>query len=433
MASSAKSDSTDLHLQRGDCESNTVFLFCLLQESLPQSSPYRLAVAVSGGVDSMSMLQATVSLYQRMRLPLRDLYAFHVHHGLQTMADDWLEFVSDFCKVHGIGFVSKKLDPYTRGQAQSLEDWARKGRYQALTDMAREMGVGYIWLAQHQDDQLETHVLQSQRGAGVRGLSAMPKQFVKNGMVWTRPWLSVPKSIILEYADEQSISYCEDPSNFDERFARNALRAQWRAIPLDPIQRYELLTAIRSAQRQHELEQQWAKTELARYQADFKPEIGELSRLQGLNDGVFKQYTDEQQRILLRQWLADHQIAMPSRAALAELIKQLTSKRVDQHMCWLHPQGYGIALFQNQWVLARVLPKGQWFISPEIQLMMDQQGYQIQTRVGGERVKLHPKRPTFTLKEAYQMAGVPPMLRHQLPLLYKEGQLVYVVGVGKVI
>ena len=411
--------------QRGDCESSTAFLLRLACAQLPASS---VAIAVSGGVDSMALLHAALTAAREASV---NVCVFHVHHGLQNMADDWSAHVRGFCRAHSLTFDERRLDACTHAAPQSIEDWARRGRYGALAEMAAAHGVGEVWLAQHEDDQIETYLLQSARGAGARGLSAMPQVFEKHGVVFRRPWLvAVRRADTEAYATAQALSFCHDPSNDDVRFARNALRATLRAEPLGEAQRTDILSKVTAAQQQHALESTWASEQLSHHRVPHRADIGELSRLADLNLAA---YDAEQQALLLRAWLAELGMAMPSRSALTELIKQLSSARADQHMCWRHPDGFGIARFQGCVVAARLLPIGEWFMSGELRDKVAQHGYELRARAGGERVRLSATRPSFSLKDAYQECGIPPMLRPQLPLIYDGERLVHVVGVGDVL
>lgn len=394
--------------------------------ALPFDITRPTAVAVSGGVDSMVLLHWVKK--QADAAGVR-LFSFHVHHGLQPQADDWLALVQDFCAKNTISFDHRHLDASTRQNAQSIEEWARRGRYRALTEMAQAHEISQVLLAHHQDDQVETYCLQRQRGAGARGLSAMPMAVERDGIDWLRPLLSLRKTEIEQYARMHAVPHAHDPSNADTRYARNALRAQWAQQPLSPTERQTILTEIEVAQTAYRAQSHWAQAQLAQLRVPHRAEIGECGRLRAFD---WSKFIIEQHQWLLREWLTQLGWRMPSRAALAELVKQLSNPSTDQQMCWRHPDGGAVAKFQQDWVAAQLLPAGQWWLTDEVRQRMVQEHLTIRPRRGGERLRLAPNRPHISLKHAYQMSGVAPMLRPQLPLLYAGERLVYVVGVGTV-
>ena len=416
MASTLKNN---LDLSNDERGGNTAFLLCLIRQKLPKD---KLAIAVSGGLDSMALLNATLTVAREHGVTL---LAFYVHHGLHAQADEWLRHVEQFCLAHQIEFAARHLDANTRKNAQSIEEWARQGRYAALAEMAVAHSVKEVWLAQHEDDQIETYVLQHARGAGARGLSAMPAMFYKNGLRWQRPWLSVTRAQIASYVAEQQLAHIHDPSNDDLRFARNSVRLDVQKISSN--ERARILEAIAVAQNQTQQEDVWAQQILDAHRAPHRPEIGECSRLVDLH---LSDYSVEQRAILLRAWFASMNWRMPSRATLADLCRQLLSDRVDQHMCWRHGDGFAVARFQNAWIAACVLPMGQWFLTEDLQQWVQNERLTLRTRIGGERIRFHPQRSRMSLKQAYQEKSVAPMLRGQLPLIYRGDELIYVVGVG---
>lgn len=384
------------------------------------------AVAVSGGVDSMCLLSV---LTEQAKVNGQPLWTFHVHHGLQTQADEWVETVRKYCSQLGVGFDVRRLDANAREPAQSIEEWARHERYHALADMARAHDIGQIVLAHHQDDQIETYLLQTARGAGARGQSAMPERLVRHGVTWLRPWLGATRAQIEQYAHAHQIPFIHDPSNDDTRFSRNAIRAQLKYSPLSVEQRQDILNHIADAQVQLHAQQTWAQDVLRQHDIPHRPEIGECGRLHGVH---LCDYTAEQQQVLIREWLAHIGWRMPSRSALTELIKQLQGSELNSNMCWRHSEDGAIAKLKGDWIAAQIVPKGQWLITSSVRERMQREQLTIRARTGGERFRLAPNRPTISLKHAYQMAGVAPMLRAQLPLLYDGERLVHVVGVGDV-
>lgn len=385
------------------------------------------AVAVSGGIDSMSLLHQLHAQAQAGGWPL---WVFHIHHDLQADADAWQTRVSDTAARLGAVFDTRRLDARTQGAAQSVEEWARQGRYRALAELAQAHGVRQIVLAHHQDDQIETYLLQSERGAGARGRSAMPARMERHGVVWLRPWLMVTRAQIEAYAAMHGVSYVQDPSNADARFKRSALRAQLAREPLSARQRHDILNAIHTAQQQQEQDSAWAQAVLARHGAPHRADIGECGRLRGID---LSTYAVAQAQILLREWLAQMGWRMPSRAALDELLRQLSQPALNRQMCWRHADGWAITQLKDEWIAARLYPPGQWCLTEDLRARIARDGLQVRARVGGERLRLAENRPSITLKHAYQMYGIAPMLRAHLPLIYEGERLVHVVGVGDVL
>ena len=100
-----------------------------------------------------------------------------------------------------------------------------------LDEMAREEGASLLLLAHHRRDQAETWLLQALRGGGPAGLAAMPRCAERAGLVWARPWLDQPRSAIEAYLRQHLLTWVDDQSNADQRFARNRLRAiVWPAM-----------------------------------------------------------------------------------------------------------------------------------------------------------------------------------------------------------
>lgn len=186
-----------------------------------------LAVAVSGGRDSTALLHATVRAGRAQGLRV---HALHVHHGLQRQADDWAEHVHAQCRRWGAEFQLARLSGQP-APAESVEAWARRERYAALARLATGVGCDTVLLAHHRRDQAETVLLQLMRGAGARGLAAMPAAAQRQGITWLRPWRDQPRQAIEAYVKRYRLSWVDDDSNDNPRFARNQLRqAVWPAL-----------------------------------------------------------------------------------------------------------------------------------------------------------------------------------------------------------
>jgi tRNA(Ile)-lysidine synthase len=182
-----------------------------------------LGVALSGGADSTALL-----VHCARRWP-GQVNALHINHGLQAAAAEFQSHCQELCAHLK---VPLRVQAVHAGHAsgQSPEDAARTARYAALLELAQGDGqrpfLPAIALAQHADDQVETLLLALSRGAGLAGLSAMPTQWVRGDIQFYRPLLEVAGSDIRDWLADERIAFVTDPTNVDERYTRNRIRAQ---------------------------------------------------------------------------------------------------------------------------------------------------------------------------------------------------------------
>lgn len=164
-----------------------------------------------------------------------EVWALHVHHGLMPQADAWWDHVEQECHLMTrrgwpVRFAGQRLSGSPE-PGQSVEAWARRGRYQALTRMAQQHHLSLVLLAHHRRDQAETVLLQALRSGGPAGLSAMPRVAERSGITWVRPWLQQPREAIEAYVRHYQVRYVDDPSNDEPHLARNRLRTHaWKAF-----------------------------------------------------------------------------------------------------------------------------------------------------------------------------------------------------------
>ncbi|MCE2658401.1 MAG: tRNA lysidine(34) synthetase TilS [Rubrivivax sp.] len=186
-----------------------------------------VAVATSGGRDSTALLHVTARMAAAQGLQVA---ALHVHHGLVSQADDWVRHLRRQTQRWARAGLPVSLH-VTRLEGQpapgdSVEAWARRGRYDALTQMAHMAGASLLLLAHHEADQAETFLLQALRIGSPAGLSAMPAVVERAGLTWARPWLNVQRAAINAYVQRHRLAFVDDSSNAETRFARNRLRLQ---------------------------------------------------------------------------------------------------------------------------------------------------------------------------------------------------------------
>jgi len=189
----------------------------------------RVLVAVSGGVDSVVLFHALHRLAGSLDL---DLCIGHVNHGLRGEESDADESsVRVLADKYDVPVRVARVDPKrlrqgrTSRERPTLEEAARRVRYDALRAMAEENRAERLATAHTLDDQAETVLLRILRGSGPDGLGGIPERS-SDGFV-VRPLLRIPREEILSYATAQGLPWREDPSNADPSFARARLRASW--------------------------------------------------------------------------------------------------------------------------------------------------------------------------------------------------------------
>jgi len=171
-------------------------------------------LGVSGGRDSMALCHALVK--QR---PDLTIIPAHVDHGLRAGSADDAEFVKGMMSRWELPCEFYK--PRTPKEG-NIEAWGRDKRYEFFTKLLKKHKAIAILTAHHQDDDIETLLMQLLRGARVKGMSGM--QAKRDKIV--RPLLFTPRSEINDYIEAHDIHFREDPSNKDENFTRNFLRSK---------------------------------------------------------------------------------------------------------------------------------------------------------------------------------------------------------------
>ncbi len=180
----------------------------------------RLLVAVSGGVDSMVLLDVLDRLRGDMDL---QLHLAHLDHALRRESSADREFVAAQARRRGLPCASERRDVAAAAGGRSLEEAGRLVRYAFLDEVAQAVSASHIALGHHADDQAETVLMRLLRGSGATGLGAMDS--VRGGR-YLRPLLEVWRGEIETYARERNLSYREDASNRDRRFLRNRVRGE---------------------------------------------------------------------------------------------------------------------------------------------------------------------------------------------------------------
>lgn len=196
-------------------------VFKLQQELKKQlRSGQAYVLAVSGGADSIALAHAASGL--------QDIFSFtvcHVEHGIRGQeAFNDAAFVEQFCRQLQLPFYCCHVDVPKEAKlcGLTLEEAARKLRYQALLEIADNVSAAGILTAHHMDDQAETVLMKLLRGAGLEGLAAMDAEH--DNII--RPWLNISRRELEEYCRINNLEYCTDSTNADTSYTRNRVRLE---------------------------------------------------------------------------------------------------------------------------------------------------------------------------------------------------------------
>lgn len=264
--------------------------------------PGKYVVAVSGGVDSVVLLDVL------SKLPRLDLVVAHFDHGIRPVSAADALFVSNLAKKYRLPYKTARVEL----GPDASEAAARQARYDFLYLVQKQAGARAIITAHHQDDLLETAIFNIIRGTGRRGLTAL-----KSTNAIRRPLLETPKSDILAYAAQQNLSWHEDTTNHDQRYSRNYIRHRL-LVRFDANARQQLLTHI------HHL--QTVNDELDQLLAVLVPATN------GLDRQWFSSLPHLVSREVMANWLRRNQLANFDKPTLERLTIQAKVRPVGKRL-----------------------------------------------------------------------------------------------------
>ena len=400
-----------------------------------------ILLGLSGGMDSVVLLHLLHTLAPRFGWRLA---ALHVHHGISPNANAWASFCTDLCSRYKIPLHIEHVDIAPLRDEHGIEAAARKLRHAAFAKRETD----FVALAQHADDQVETLLLQLLRGAGIKGAAAMPllKPADTHRHATLRPLLNIPRSMLLDYAQQHGLQWVEDESNADESYPRNFLRH--RLLPLLE-QKFPAYRATLTRSAHHFAEASELLDELA--QQDAQGWTGDAP----LAVSLLRTLSPSRAKNLLRYFLHAHGMPMPHGAQLDEMLHQLCRAGGDSAVC-VDSGIWQVRRFQNQVYALRTLPEFDrnlvlpWHGEAEldwpalnIRLSFTQRQGQgislnklqrgsvtLRLRGGGEALRSYPNAATRSLKNLLQEHHIPPWQRERLPLLYCGDELACVVGIA---
>ena len=407
----------------------------------PPDSGLRVTVALSGGRDSMALLDALASLRPELRFVLS---ALHVHHGLSPNADRWAEFCAEQCAQRDVALTVTHVQ-IARAPGKSLEATARAARYAAL----RHSDADAVMLAHHANDQAETLLLQLLRGAGPHGLAAMPPAHAGAGPALLRPWLASPRAAIEAFAREREVRWIDDESNADTALKRNYLRREIGPLLAAAFPGYPA-TLVRAAE--HNADAAHLLDELAAIDADNACTADEHGA-PTIDRAAFialAQRAPSRARNLLRWFLRRHALPLPSTARLGAMLDQLVHAAPDARVRLAHA-GAELGIFRGRILVhaptverfamawsgepALALPHGVLEFAPArgeglAAVALAAAEVTVRRPEGGERISLVTGRQSRAVKRLLYDAGIAPWQRESLPLVYCGNVLAAVPGIG---
>ena len=212
----------------------------IISDFVTQFSFSRIAVAVSGGPDSLALWSVLSEGFNG------ELHALHVDHGLRDESADEAAALAE--RIEGLQVLR-----WDASSDKRLQEEARRARYGLMAEYCAEHGIKHLFLAHHRDDQAETVLFRLAKGSGLDGLGGMRKvQVYDEGLSFVRPFLDVPKSDLVAYCEAQNLPYLQDPSNENDDFARVRLRKSQAILEEEGLSAKRLAVSARRFQRARE-------------------------------------------------------------------------------------------------------------------------------------------------------------------------------------
>ena len=411
----------------------------IINELISISCSKRFWIAYSGGLDSHVLLHLLV---KSQHPDIEFIGAIHIDHGLNSQSADWSQHCADIAKELKVEFKSLTVE-VTGIEQLGMEAAAREARYKALSSQLISNDV--LLTAQHQEDQAETVLLQLLRGAGPKGLSAMARQSEWANIQLIRPLIHCSQHDILSYAKTHQLNWIDDPSNNDTRWNRNYIRhTLWPNIS----QRWPQAAKTFGRSAQHcaeaaELLEELALSDLTKFNVDLNEDclpIPELLRL-----------STARRNNLIRYFISLKHYSMPSVVNLKRITNEVCLAKQDAVpiVSW---QGVDVRRYQQKlYFMTNLMPHDQemvieinhhnnckigreqilvWkeVLGEGLAKSVLQLGLSLRFRQGGERIQPQGHQHHALLKNLLPQWNIPPWQRDRVPLLFKQDQLVAVVG-----
>lgn len=406
-----------------------------LANMIREHSASRIVLALSGGMDSMVLLEL---LHQARKLVSFELLPVYIHHGLSSNAGEWGKFCQQQAELRQLHC---QIIPITLLTHTDLEQQARNARYQALADFITAPNH-LLMTAHHADDQIETLLLALKRGAGLSGLGGMQKirPFAAGFLV--RPLLDFSRQQIVAYAAEHNLQWIEDESNNNQQFDRNFIRQQ--IMPL-LSERWPAFVRTTSRSMLH------LQTANHLLNDVIDNAVAQCCSETHLDLAKLRFFHPEQQEHILRGWLAKSGLN-PSSQWLQTLQQQVIAARHDAEPLLLLgdyqirrfadglyllkplstiPDDINI-LWQGEQTVMLPADLGNVYFSTNQRadmLPLTLETTELNIRFGLLNASFKPDGKLHKpLKQWFKLWKIPPWQRGRIPLLFQQQQLVAVAG-----
>lgn len=189
------------------------------KESLVENGD-RIVVGFSGGPDSVFLVEMLLKLREKIDFDIVLVHINHLLRGEEAQRDE--DFSVNYGKSKGLKVFVRKINITSLGKEKglSLEEAGREARYSFYKEVLEKSNSNKIALAHNKDDQIETFMFRLTRGTGLSGLEGIATKRDR----YIRPISEIYKSEIVNYLDENNISYCIDSTNLENEFTRNSIR-----------------------------------------------------------------------------------------------------------------------------------------------------------------------------------------------------------------
>lgn len=403
----------------------------------------KLLLALSGGVDSMSLLHYLYHVKETYQFQLK---AFYVNHGLRPEADGEEKALYHYCQSLGLAFSSEKIPvlAYAEQEKLSIEAAAHELRFKVLYTCLEKEGFDYLVLGHNQDDRAESFLLNLLYGAGLEGLSTLPEI---EGRLW-RPLIHTDKANLIHYAKAHNLPYHHDTTNDEPIYKRNQMRLE--VLPFLAHYQNKIIPIL--AQTAHRLEESQEALDFVAQKCYLEHANWDGDRLYFLKADLATYPLGLQKAILkiaLRKHLPHYRgLNQKKWATLFSFLKKRERK------CLPLAQGWAFESYQERLYLMEMekmpkadfaptlwqgtpldLPQGRLVQGEEDSLGLESCTFDfrpitIRPRKAGDKVKL-AKVGQKSLKKLFQEKGIADKDRHFYPILEQGGEIVWIPEVYK--